>query len=148
MGNACLKISRTDELRGVFMDPVTHFEMGAEDRARMRKFYETVFGWETHQLGKEMGEYVIVTTTETDGNRMAKKPGEINGGFYLKTADTSSHAPSIVIQVQDIRASMKKVEEAGGRMMGKPEVIPGVGTWASFRDTEGNRVSMIQPLKK
>lgn len=130
------------------MDPVTHFEMGAENKERMRKFYETVFGWETHQLGKEMGEYVTVTTTDTDENRMVTKPGTINGGFYQKTADPSSHAPSIVIQVQDIQASMKKVEEAGGKIMGKPEEIPGVGTWASFRDTEGNRVSMIQPDKR
>ncbi len=40
------------------MNPVVHFEMPAEDKARMRKFYESAFGWKTHQLGKEMGEYV------------------------------------------------------------------------------------------
>lgn len=129
------------------MDPVTHFEMGANDRARMRKFYESAFGWKTNQLGEEMGNYVLVETTETDDNRMVKKPGNINGGFYQKTADASSHAPSIVIQVEDIEASMKKVEAEGGKMLGKPEIIPNVGTWASFRDTEGNRVSMIQRVK-
>lgn len=122
--------------------------MGAENKERMRKFYESVFGWETQQLGPEMGEYVIVTTTETDGNRMVKKPGTINGGFYQKTADPSSHAPSIVIQVEDIEAGMKKVEEAGGKIMGKPEEIPNVGIWVSFHDSEGNRVSMMQSTRK
>ena len=48
------------------MNPVVHFEMPAKDRGRMRKFYETAFGWRTEQLGKEMGEYVLVTTTESD----------------------------------------------------------------------------------
>lgn len=46
------------------MDPVVHFEMPAKDKSRMRTFYETAFGWQTEQLGKEMGEYVVVTTIE------------------------------------------------------------------------------------
>ena len=33
------------------MNPVVHFEMPAEDRKRMVKFYSTVFGWQTQQLG-------------------------------------------------------------------------------------------------
>ena len=51
------------------MNPVVHFEMPAKDRGRMRKFYETAFGWQTEQLGKEMGEYVLVTTTERSRGR-------------------------------------------------------------------------------
>ena len=35
----------------------------------MRKFYENTFGWKTEQLGPEMGDYVLVTTTETDASR-------------------------------------------------------------------------------
>ncbi|WP_394295705.1 VOC family protein [Candidatus Methanoperedens nitratireducens] len=27
------------------MNPVVHFEMPAKDKGRMRKFYETAFGW-------------------------------------------------------------------------------------------------------
>ena len=41
-----------------------------------------------------------------------KKPGIINGGFFKKTKP--SQYPSVVIAVDDIRAHMKKVEEAGG----------------------------------
>ena len=130
------------------MNPVVHFEMPAEDRTRMRKFYETAFGWKTNQLGKEMGEYVLVTTTDTDENRMVTKPGTINGGFYQRTDDPVSHAPSVVIQVDDINESIKKVEKAGGKINGKPMEIPGVGWFCSLIDTEGNRVSMMQPLKK
>ena len=134
------------------MNPVVHFEMPAKDKGRMRKFYETAFGWQTEQLGKEMGEYVLVTTTERDEKTgLPKKPGAINGGFYKRTDDPLSQYPSVVIAVEDIKKAMKKVEEAGGKLLGgqvpgKPDNIPGVGLYASFIDTDGNRVSMLEPV--
>jgi predicted enzyme related to lactoylglutathione lyase len=128
------------------MNPVIHFEMPAEDRKRMSNFYTNVFGWQTQQMGAEMGNYVLATTTESDENGRPKALGTINGGFYEKTSDPTSHAPSVVIGVGDINESMKKVTDAGGKILGEPMEIPGVGTWVSFHDTEGNRVSMMQPL--
>lgn len=127
------------------MNPVVHFEMPAEDRKRMSGFYTKAFGWKTNQLGPEMGDYVLVTTTEVDEKMMTKKPGAINGGFFQKTDDKPSQYPSVVIQVDDIKESMKKVEKAGGKVLGEPMEIPGVGWFVSFFDTEGNRVSMLQP---
>ncbi len=132
------------------MNPVVHFEMPAENQKRMSNFYTRAFGWQTKQLGAEMGEYVIVTTTESDENG-PKKPGIINGGFFKKTKP--SQYPSVVIAVDDIRAHMKKVEEAGGKVIGgqkpgEPDEIPGVGLYVSFFDTEGNRVSMLQPAPR
>jgi predicted enzyme related to lactoylglutathione lyase len=53
----------------------------------------------------------------------------------------------VVIRVDKIPAHIKKVEKAGGKLLGKPWVIPGVGLYASFIDTEGNRVSMMQPIR-
>jgi len=130
------------------MDPVVHFEMPAEDRKRMSGFYKKAFGWQTNQLGPEMGEYVLVTTTEVDENMMIKKPGAINGGFFQKTDDPASQYPSVVIQVDDIKKSINKVEDAGGKIHGEPMEIPNVGWIVSFFDTEGNRVSMMQPLPR
>ncbi len=51
----------------------------------------------------------------------------------------------MVIAVQDIKESMAKVSSAGGKVLGEPMEIPGVGQYVSFFDTEGNRVSMLQP---
>jgi len=86
---------------------------------------------------------------------MIKKPGNINGGFYKKTENPLSFAPSVVIAVEDIKKSMKDVEASGGKILGamdaagqqsmEPQDIPGVGLWISFQDSEGNRVSMLQP---
>ncbi len=128
------------------MSPVVHFEMPAEDRKRMSKFYAGTFGWRTEQLGPEMENYVLVTTSERDKSGFPKKPGMINGGFFQKTDDKPSKFPLVVIAVDDIREHMKIVEKAGGKVLGEPWDIPGVGAYVSFLDTEGNQVSMIQPL--
>jgi len=127
------------------MNPVVHFEMPATDRKRMAGFYSKAFGWQAQMLGPEMGDYVVVTTTETDENG-PKKPGAINGGFYPKKDDWPAQYPAVVIAVDDIKTSMKKVADAGGKVLGDPMDIPGVGTYVSFYDTEGNRASILQPL--
>jgi predicted enzyme related to lactoylglutathione lyase len=129
------------------MNPVVHFEMPADDRARMAAFYNKAFGWQTQLLGPEMGEYVVVTTTESDEGG-PKQPGAINGGFYKRNPDWPAQFPSVVISVDDIHASMKIVNDAGGKVLGEPMEIPGVGQYVSFYDTEGNRVSMLQPLPR
>jgi hypothetical protein len=127
------------------MDPVVHFELPAEDRERMAAFYASVFGWRTELLGSEMGNYTLVTTTDSDGSRPTT-PGAINGGFFMKTSDPASHVPSVVIAVQDVRASLSAVEQAGGTVTGPPQEIPGIGLYGSFHDSEGNRMSLLQPL--
>jgi uncharacterized protein len=131
------------------MNPVVHFELPAEDRDRMADFYSKAFGWNAMKLGPEMGNYIIVQTTETEENRVPKKPGVINGGLFDKTKD--NQYPSVVIEVDDIREHMKIVADAGGKILGgeykagEPDDIPGVGLYCAFIDTEGNRVSMLQP---
>ena len=42
---------------------------------------------------------------------------------------------------------MKDITKAGGKLIGHPVDIPGVGKYISFTDTEGNRVSILQPKK-
>jgi predicted enzyme related to lactoylglutathione lyase len=128
------------------MNPVVHFEMPAEDRKRMADFYSKVFGWKTQTLGEDMGGYVLAQTTESDPNGRPKNPGTINGGFYRKTHDKPAQYPSVVIAVDDIKPQVKTVSAAGGRVLGEPVEIPGVGLYVSFFDTEGNRVSMLQPI--
>ena len=126
------------------MNPVVHFEMPALDRKRMSDFYTHAFGWETQLLGEDMGNYVVVTTSDVDQNGRPKDAGMINGGFYPKTKDTAQY-PSLVIAVEDIRESLKKITEAGGKILGEPVEIPGIGSYVSFVDTENNRVSILRP---
>jgi uncharacterized protein len=133
----------------VQMDSVVHFEMPYENPNRMKTFYETAFGWQTQTFGPEMGNYVLAMTTETGPDGMTKNPGAINGGFYEKPSDPAGGLhPSVVISVNDINEAMRKVTAAGGTVLGEAMEIPGIGQYASFRDTEGNRVGMLQPLPR
>lgn len=128
------------------LHPVVHFEMPAEDRQRMAKFYTEAFGWETQFFGEEMGNYVTVMTTEADEKGRPKMAGAINGGFFPKNAESPSQYPSVVISTEDIRESINEVTKAGGKVLGEPVDIPGVGKYVSFRDTEGNIASLLQPV--
>jgi len=127
------------------MNPVVHFEMPAIDKDRMTDFYANVFGWQAQKMGEEMGNYVVVTTSETDETGRPKEPGTINGGFFPKRNGNPNQHPSIVIAVDDIRESMKKVASKGGKVIGEPIEIPGIGWYVSFTDTEENLVSLLQP---
>src|SRR4051812_37404616 len=138
-------------------NPVVHFEMGYNDKERAKKFYETVFGWKMQEMGADMSGYVVAQTSATDEKGMVQNPGNINGGFYAKTASPTSHAPSVVIAVDDIKQAMQDVVSAGGTIAGamgadgqssmEPMMIPGVGLWISFIDPEGNRTSLLQPVQ-
>lgn len=129
------------------MNPVVHFEMPANNRERMASFYTQAFGWKTQILGEEMGNYVLATTTETTADGMVKTPGTINGGFFPKKPELPAQYPSIVISVDDLAAAMVRINEFGGKVLGEPIEIPGVGKYVSFFDTEGNRCSILQPNK-
>ena len=128
------------------MNSVVHFEMPYEDPKRMAKFYETAFGWRHQLMGPEMGNYVVATTTDSDPGKGPKNPGAINGGYFPKRADRPDLYPNVVLAVEDIKAAMKRVSSAGGKVLGEPMEIPGIGQYVSFHDTEGNRVSMLQPI--
>lgn len=131
---------------GAKADPVVHFEMPAEDRNRMAKFYTKTFGWKIQMLGEDMGNYTLASTTnDVDKNGRPKQRGIIGGGFYPKDKKKPAQYPSVVIAVDDINKSMKKINASGGKVLGKPMEIPGFGMYVSFYDTEGNRVSIMEP---
>lgn len=126
-------------------NPVVHFEMPYEDAVRVTDFYKDAFGWGMNLVpGEEMGNYITAQTAETDENNMVKTPGTINGGFFPKK-DSPSQEPSVVISVSDITQAMQAINAAGGEVLGEPVEIPGIGQYVSFKDTEGNRVSILQP---
>ena len=127
------------------MDPVVHFEMTAKDKQRVKRFYESAFGWQMQQMGQDMGNYLLATSSPVDKKGMHKKPGAINGGFFdYDPQKAGFQQPSIVIAVDNLDQSMEKVKQAGGKVLDKPMDIPGIGMFVSFHDSENNRVGMLQ----
>lgn len=126
--------------------PVVHFEMPAKDNKRVAKFYTDAFGWDMQQLGAEMGNYLLAGTTDTDENRMIKAPGTINGGFFTYEDKPGMNIPHVVISVDNLEESIEAVKKGGGEILTEKMDIPGIGTYVSFKDTEGNIVGMLQPV--
>lgn len=126
------------------MNPVVHFEIPYKKSDRLMKFYKEIFGWQMTDTGREMGNYILATTSKTDKKGMLEKPGAINGGFFLRTPKTK--LPSVVIQVPNLKESIKKITAGGGKIIGKPMDISGIGKYVSFEDSEGNRLSILESL--
>ena len=125
------------------MNPVVHFEMPYTNPKRVAKFYENAFGWGMQYLPK-MGKYILASTTAVDKKtQRPKEPGAINGGFYPR--GDYGKAPHLVISVDNLKKQMEVVKKNGGKIEGKPMDIPGVGKFVMTKDTEDNRVGMLQP---
>jgi predicted enzyme related to lactoylglutathione lyase len=48
--------------------------------------------------------------------------------------------------VEDIEATLKTVESLGGAVVRPKETIPGMGSFAYFKDTEGNVMGLWENL--
>ena len=105
--------------------PITHFEIASPNLAsRQPRFYRQLFGW---SVGEELIDgYRLVQTAE----------GSIGGGL-LRTPQGVFPYVTIYVSVEDLRASLEKAEELGGKMIVEPMPIQGVGTFAMFQDLTG-----------
>ena len=120
---------------------IVHFEIEAIDQNRAKNFYAQAFGWQMQEMGAEMSNYVVVTTGDP------KEPGGINGGIYTAQGGKKElNAFPCVIGVDNIDDAMTSVRSAGGEVMDDKMDIPGIGTFARCKDTEGNVFTLLQPL--
>jgi uncharacterized protein len=128
------------------MNKVVHFEVPADDIDRAEKFYKEVFGWGIQKIPMPDGNsYFMVTTVATDENQMPKESGAINGGMMERTPDMKGSV--IVISVPNIQEHLKKIEEAGGKVIMPTVKVMDMGLYARISDTEGNTVGIWQDLK-
>jgi len=122
------------------MNRVIHFEVQADDVARAKKFYEKAFGWKiTQAMTKEKGgmDYWMLDTGTGPG---------IGGGIYLRPEKEEERFFTFddTILVEDIDKAVKAVSDNGGMITREKSELAGVGWFASAKDTEGNRFSLMQ----
>lgn len=110
---------------------VAWFEImaGPGGQGRLHEFYGSVFGWQFDELE---GGYAAVRRGDAD-------PGI--GGGVGEVAD----GPQVVlsIEVDDIHAAIEQVKASGGEVVQEPQSIPGIVTYATFRDPAGNVVGLM-----
>lgn len=122
------------------MDKVVHFEIPADNLARAKKFYSTVFGWNMNEMPQM--NYVLVGTVELDQNGRPKEPGAINGGMMQRQDPLKS--PVITISVRSIDESAVTIEKNGGKIIIPKMSVGDMGFSAYFQDTEGNVIGLWQ----
>jgi predicted enzyme related to lactoylglutathione lyase len=121
------------------MDKVVHFEIPVDDADRARAFYGAAFDWGLQSM--EGYDYTLALTTPIDEKtQVPTEPGAINGGLAPRTAEIP--APRIVIQVDSIDESLRKIEAEGGTTVAPRAEMPGMGAYAYFNDTEGNLLGL------
>jgi uncharacterized protein len=124
------------------MGKVVHFEIPADEVARAKGFYGSIFGWELDDVPGM--DYTMVRTVSVDENQLPTEPGAINGGMMKRGSDTPS--PILTIDVPAIDEAMSKIESAGGSVVRPRTEIPGMGAFAYFKDPEGNTLGLWENL--
>lgn len=118
---------------------IVHFELPYEDRERATAFYGELFGWDIQSFAGT--DYSIVSTGPT-GDQGPTEPGFINGGLGAK--EGTFDGPRVVIDVDDIDATLSEVESRGGQTLAARTPVAEMGWSAYFRDPEGNVVGLWQ----
>ncbi len=124
------------------MDKVVHFEIPFDNKKRSLKFYSDIFGWKLQDI-PEM-EYVMAYAANTDKNNMVTDKGAINGGMFLR--NDQAKAPIVVIGVDSIDETVRKVVAAGGKVITPKQSIPN-GSYARVADSEGNVIGLADSNK-
>lgn len=113
--------------------PVVHFEINSQNPAALHDFYRELFDWQI-QVDPEIG-YGMVDT----------KGSGINGGIG------PSRGPSQVtfyIEVEDLPATIVRIEAAGGKVVVPITEVSGVVSFAQFADPDGNVVGLLESARQ
>jgi uncharacterized protein len=113
-------------------NPVVYWELASHDATKTVAFLKKVFDWDfayderttIHELPAEL------------------TPMQGGGVFTLRRA--KSPFLTIYIQVDDIDAKVKSIEEAGGFIVDPPLDLPGGSRICLFNEPSGVTLAMIQ----
>ncbi|MGE3962004.1 MAG: VOC family protein [Dehalococcoidia bacterium] len=113
-------------------NPIVHFEiMGTEDqKERLQAFYRDTFDW------------VIEPVSDMNYGMVMKPEGEPGPGGAVDASPTGAGVV-IYLGVDDIRAALAKAQANGAEVVVDVTTVPGMVTFAQFRDPAGNIVGIV-----
>lgn len=111
------------------MAKVVHFEIGGTDNAKAAEFYGALFGWSFAQNGP---------TTLIDGAGMT--------GHLSALGHEPHNYVMVYIAVDDIRETLRRSSENGGRTLVGPHEVP-TGKFAWIQDPNGTMVGLWEAAK-
>jgi predicted enzyme related to lactoylglutathione lyase len=99
-----------------------------EDSAR---FYADIFGWKVRERG--------------DGSLAFDDTGSVSGTWVKEADRTPDERTRTYIMVDDLAESLRRIEEAGGRVHTPRTAIgPNMGAFAIFADPVGNEFGLYE----
>ena len=116
------------------MPKIIHFEINSDDPIRAKEFYEKAFGW---SIEKWQGPVEYWTIKAGDEDEQG-----IDGGIQ-KREDPNDQIFNY-ISVVSVDAYKEKIEKNGGVIVSPKITVPGVGYFYMFKDTEGNKLGIMQ----
>lgn len=119
------------------MPKVVHFEIPATHPEALKAFYQDVFGWSYQEMP---GQDYWFTNGGPDSEE------GINGAI-MKRRDPAQ-PPTVTVSVVALGSSLAKIQRAGGTIVVPPVSIPGMGSYAFFKDPDGNIVGCWEHEKK
>ena len=113
-------------------NPIVHFELMGPDGEAQKSFYAGIFDWKIEAVeGSE--QYFMTDTGE----------GQM-GGAVGKGSEEIPQYVTIYVQVDDIEATLEKIEDSGGKTILPRTEIPEMVTYALFADPAGNMVGLVE----
>ncbi|WP_413582818.1 VOC family protein [Bdellovibrio sp. HCB288] len=111
-------------------------ELATDDISRAMTFYEKSFDLKFKT--EEMGALKMAFFPAGDMKSYGASGALVKGPGYVPSTDGSLP----YIPVKDIDASLKRVQDNGGRILASKKSIGQYGNIGIFEDTEGNRVGL------
>jgi predicted enzyme related to lactoylglutathione lyase len=123
---------------------VVHFEIPADNEARARKFYSSLFGWKIDEVPGM--SYSMVSTGAVDEKGNPKEPGYVGGGIGKRGYGGVLEHPMFMISVDEISVVERSIEQMGGKILQKKQPIGdgNMGWTGYFQDSEGNTIGLYQ----
>jgi predicted enzyme related to lactoylglutathione lyase len=124
---------------------IGYFEIPADNIDRAKEFYRSLLGWKIEPAttldpasAAALQYHEIVTGPAQQGTMNV-------GGMYKR--QMNEPIKNFVL-VEDFDTVLGKVEKLGGKIVMPRTDIPGVGSVAIIRNTEGNGIGLWKPAVK
>jgi predicted enzyme related to lactoylglutathione lyase len=111
-------------------NPIRHWEFNVNNPEKAKEFYRKVFDWRFDS--EKFPNYTNVIT------------GSLPEGGMMKNDKGTSSSLNVYFEVESCDPVLRKVIEAGGKVITPRTEIPGVGYFAFFEDPEAIAVGILE----